>query len=70
MDQFRLDNTEGYSEADLETLNAARKELIKYIPFVLENDSISQHLDDTLHNAWRAENNTVDALIDRVLKSK
>ena len=66
MDKFRYDNTEGYTHADLEHLNAA----LAILMVDYDDDDIEQmskHYGGLLHDSWfETGDNSVAALVSRV----
>ena len=63
MNTYTHDNTEGYTDADLETLNRAHREIAR-----IKSDYPAADISAMLSNAWSAElPNTVEALVARAL---
>ena len=63
MNTYTHDNTEGYTDADLETLNRAHREIAR-----IKSDYPAADISALLTNSWSAElPNTVEALIARAL---
>ena len=62
MTYFRTDNTEGFTSADLATLNAACDALVSRYN---ADDELTQSIGDILNNVWR-DGITEAELIERV----
>jgi hypothetical protein len=60
---WNQDNTNGFTAAQLERINAVREQIIA------EFDGEEKSVDDALTNAWTGDDQTVDELRDAVRKS-
>lgn len=71
MSNFRTDNTDGFSAADLAALNEAAAQLRRggFGDGAPDGEQEKQ-IADALTNAWTDGNNTPDALVARVLRRR